>query len=71
MKLFLPLATPFLLSVLGVVSAAELPVEDHVVVLSGETIEQAIQDHSHLVVEFYAPCKSRRSVLSFAVGSML
>lgn len=60
MKLLMLLAMPFLLVVPGIVRATEYPVEDHVLVLTGDTIEQAIKEHSHLVVEFYAPCESRR-----------
>lgn len=51
------LAAPLALSVLQRSHAAEAVIEDGVMVLTGETIEQAIKDHSHLVVEFYAPCK--------------
>lgn len=52
------LAAPvLLLSLSEVASAADAVMDDGVMVLTGETIEQAIKDHSHLVVEFYAPCK--------------
>lgn len=51
------LAAPLLLSLSEVTRAADLATEDGVLVLTGDTIEQAIKDHSHLVVEFYAPCK--------------
>lgn len=53
------LVAPLLLSLAEVARAADAIIEDNVMVLTGDTIEQAIKDHSHLVVEFYAPCKSR------------
>lgn len=52
------LAAPvLLLSLQDVARAADAVVDDGVLVLTGDTIEQAIKDHSHLVVEFYAPCE--------------
>lgn len=53
------LAAPvLLLSLSEVAQAADAIMEDGVMVVTGDTIEQAVKDHSHLVVEFYAPCKS-------------
>lgn len=46
-----------LLSLSEVARAADVATEDSVLVLNGDTIEQAIKDHPYLVVEFYAPCK--------------
>lgn len=50
-------APVLLLSLREVAQAADAVLEDGVMVLTGDTIEQAIKDHSHLVVEFYAPCE--------------
>lgn len=50
-------AAPLLLSLSEVARAADVATEEAVMVLTGDTIEQAIKDHSHLVVEFYAPCE--------------
>ena len=56
------LAAPvLLLSLSEVARAADAIMEDGVMVVTGDTIEQAIKDHSHLVVEFYAPCEFRSS----------
>lgn len=52
-------APVLLLSLQEVAHAADLATEDGVLIVTGETIDQAIKDHSHLVVEFYAPCKFR------------
>lgn len=51
------LAAPLLLSLSEVARAADVATEDAVLVLTADTIEQAVKDHSHLVVEFYAPCE--------------
>lgn len=51
------LAAPLLLSLSEVARAADVATEDAVLVLNADTIEQAVKDHSHLVVEFYAPCE--------------
>lgn len=50
-------APVLLMSLREVAHAADAVFDDGVMVLTGETIEQAIKDHSHLVVEFYAPCE--------------
>eukprot|EP00752_Nemacystus_decipiens_P007504 g6705.t1 len=69
------LAAPvLLLSLSEVARAADAIMEDGVMVVTGDTIEQAIKDHSHLVVEFYAPwcghCKKLAPVLSEAATKM-
>lgn len=51
------LAAPLFLSLSEVARAADAATEDAVMVLTADTIEQAIKDNSHLVVEFYAPCE--------------
>ena len=51
------LAAPLLLSLSEVARAADVATEEAVMVVTADTIEQAIKDHSHLVVEFYAPCE--------------
>ncbi|CAM9595502.1 unnamed protein product [Ectocarpus sp. 12 AP-2014] len=67
-------APVLLLSLREVAQAADAVFEDGVMVLTGDTIEQAIKDHSHLVVEFYAPwcghCKKLAPALSEAATKM-
>lgn len=68
------LAAPLLLSLSEVARAADVATEDAVLVLNADTIEQAVKDHSHLVVEFYAPwcghCKKLAPALSEAAAKI-
>lgn len=49
------LVAPLLVSKVAADAAAAT--EDAVMVVTASTIEQAVKDNEHLVVEFYAPCK--------------
>lgn len=58
LKSVVSFVAPLLFSLSNVAWAEEAAVaEDFVMVVNAGTIEQAINDHSHLVVEFYAPCE--------------
>lgn len=69
MRSAVALAAPLLMSLSEVARAADAAIaDDGVLVVTAETIEKAIKDHEHLVVEFYAPCEYMRVCVHSSKG---